>query len=96
LFYAVGYWNSYFSAMIYLESREMYPLQIFLREILILNNMDLTKGMGMDPELMAQLAARKNVMKYALIVVASLPVMAMYPFFQRYFVKGVMIGALKG
>ena len=96
LFYAVGYWNSYFSAMIYLEAREKYPLQIFLREILVLNSMDLTNSMELDPEIMAQLQARKNVMKYALIIVASLPVMMLYPFIQRYFVKGVMIGALKG
>lgn len=96
LFYAVSYWNSYFNAMIYLESRAKYPLQIFLREILVLNSMDLTQDMGMDPELIVQLQARKNVMKYALIVVSSLPVMLLYPFIQKHFVKGIMIGALKG
>lgn len=96
LYYAVAYWNSYFSAMIYLQSRHLYPLQIFLREILILNTMDLTEQMSMDPEIVAQLEARANVMKYALIVVASVPVMAIYPLVQRHFVKGVMIGAVKG
>lgn len=96
LFYAVGYWNSYFSAMIYLQSRSKYPLQIFLREILIINTSDPSSYMATDPDLMISLEERRNVMKYAVIIVSSLPVMILYPFVQKYFIKGIMIGAIKG
>ena len=94
LFYAVGIWNSYFDAMIYVTSkRKLYPLALILREILVLNTskIDMT-----DLEEMAKLEERQDVMKYAVIVVASLPVMILYPFVQKFFVKGVMIGAVKG
>ena len=94
LFYAVGYWNAYFDAMIYLSGkREMYPLSLILREILILNNTSIDQ---LDINTLLALEERRNVMKYAVIVVSSLPVMILYPFVQRYFVKGVMIGAVKG
>ena len=94
LFYAVGYWNAYFDAMIYLSGkREMYPLSLILREILILNNTSIDQ---LDINTLFALEERRNVMKYAVIVVSSLPVMILYPFVQRYFVKGVMIGAVKG
>ena len=93
LFYAVGHWNAYFHAMIYLKSRDRYPLQIFLREILILNQMNATTT---DPEELLRLQERANLMRYSLIVVASVPVMLAYPFVQRFFVKGMMIGAIKG
>jgi len=98
LFYAVGYWNSYFNALIYLHDRNKYPLQMILREILIQNRMDaeaLSSGwMSVD-----DLAARQSLfelLKYSLIIVASVPVLCIYPFVQKYFVKGVMIGAIKG
>ena len=94
LFYAVGYWNSYFSALIYLSTRSKYPLSIVLREILVINsntNMEIV-----DVDEMMGLEARQNIMKYAVIVVASVPVMVIYPFVQKFFVKGVMIGAVKG
>ena len=98
LFYAVSYWNSYFSAMIYLTTRFKYPLQIFLREILILNTADpsSSKTITTDPDLIVKLEERKNVMKYAVIIVSSLPVMLLYPFVQKYFIKGIMIGSIKG
>ncbi|GHU73581.1 sugar ABC transporter permease [Clostridia bacterium] len=94
LFYAVGYWNSYFGPMIYLNTRGKFPLAIILREILVQNN---TASMEFgDIDEMASLEMRRNVMKYAVIVVSSLPVMLLYPFVQKYFVKGIMIGAVKG
>jgi putative aldouronate transport system permease protein len=98
LFYAVGYWNSYFSALIYLHDRAKYPLQLILREILIQNRMtalELTSGQ-MTPEQLAARQAVYELLKYSLIIVASVPVMCIYPFIQRYFVKGVMLGAIKG
>ncbi len=98
LFYAVGYWNSYFSALIYLHDREKYPLQLFLREILIQNTIDaeaLSKGQ-MSIEDMAARQSLFELLKYSLIIVASIPVLCIYPFIQKYFVKGVMIGSLKG
>ena len=95
LFYAVSHWNSYFNAMIYLTDRSQYPLQVILREILITNTLDPTET---STDIIAQqgMEERKNVMKYSLIIVASLPVLILYPFIQRYFVKGIMIGAIKG
>jgi len=98
LFYAVGIWNSYFSALIYLNDRNLYPLQMILREILVQNKVD--PAMIQSGQLTAQdIAAKQGIyelLKYSLIVVASLPVLCIYPFIQKYFVKGVMIGALKG
>lgn len=93
LFYAVGYWNSYFDAMIYLKDRSKYPLSLILREILVLNE---TAIDDMDVGLLMELEERRNIMKYAVIIVSSLPVMVIYPFVQKYFVKGIMIGAVKG
>ena len=98
LYVAVGLWNSYFDALIYLSTREKMPLTVFLREILVLNSFDgqqSTQLVG-SAETMAALERRKEIMKYSLIVVASAPVMIAYPFVQKFFVKGVMIGAIKG
>ena len=95
LYYAVGIWNSYFDAMIYITTLKKRPLSIVLREILILNDTDdLTSNM--DPDMLASLMERQNVMKYALIVISSVPMYILYPFVQKYFVKGVMIGSVKG
>ena len=94
LFYAVGYWNSYFNAMIYLHNRDIYPLTIFLREILMADQID--PSTVSDPELQAKVAQMAGVIKYALIVITMIPVLAIYPFIQKYFVKGVMIGSVKG
>jgi putative aldouronate transport system permease protein len=94
LFYAVGHWNSYFSAFLYLSKRELFPLQIFLREILILN--EITADLTYDAELLAAKQGMADLLKYSLIIVASLPIWCAYPFVQKYFVKGIMIGAIKG
>lgn len=94
LFYAVGIWNSYFDAMIYVASkRSLYPLALILREILVLDSASLDQ---LDINTLMAMEERRNVMKYAVIVVSSLPVMIIYPFVQKFFVKGVMIGAVKG
>jgi putative aldouronate transport system permease protein len=92
LFYAVAHWNSWFSAMIYLRNRDAYPLQLFLREILINSSTDsmITGSSGSDKE------AISEIIKYCTIIIATLPIIAVYPFLQKYFTKGVMIGAVKG
>lgn len=95
LFYAVGHWNSYFNAMIYLTERDKYPLQVILRDILIMNTVDPSES-SMDLSILQSMEERQNVMKYSLIIVSSLPVLILYPFIQKYFVKGIMIGAIKG
>ncbi len=94
LYYAVGHWNSYFKEMIYLRDRDMYPLQLILREILSASTVDASQ-MGTAEEL-AAVAGAADVMKFALIVVSTVPIMLLYPFIQRFFEKGVMLGSLKG
>lgn len=94
LYYGVAKWNSYFDAMIYLKNQTMVPLQIVLRDILILNQVDYT--MISDASAIAAQRGLTDLLKYSTIVVASLPVLCIYPFVQKYFVKGVMIGAVKG
>jgi ABC-type glycerol-3-phosphate transport system permease component len=94
LYYAIGIWNSYFDALIYLKSSSKFPLQIILRNILISNQSDLS--MGGDMVAMARRQGMADVMKYALIVVSSAPLLIIYPFVQKYFVKGVMLGSIKG
>ncbi len=91
LFYAVGHWNSFFPAMVYLRTRDLYPLQLILREILISNATDsMTAGVSSG-----DVMPIGETIKYATIVVATLPILTVYPFLQRYFVKGVLIGAVK-
>lgn len=94
LFYGVGHWNSYFSALIYLSDREKYPLQLILREILVQNQTQ--EMMQMSEESATQQALMAASIKYAVVIVANLPVLLLYPFLQKYFVKGMMIGAIKG
>jgi len=94
LFYAVGIWNSYFDAMIYLNSEGKFPLQLVLRDILS-NARQIEEMMNVTAE-QSQRLAIVEVMKYAIIVFGSLPVIVLYPFVQKYFVKGVMIGSVKG
>ena len=94
LFYGVGHWNAYFNPMIYLHSRHLFPLTIFLREILNASQID--PSAISDPELQMRIAEAAAIIKYALIVVTILPVVLIYPFVQKYFVKGVMIGSIKG
>lgn len=94
LYYGVGKWNSYFDAMIYLKDQTLAPLQIVLRDILILNKIDYT--MISDASALAAQRGLTDLLKYSTIVVASVPVLCIYPFVQKHFVKGVMIGAVKG
>ena len=93
LYYAVGLWNSWFPAMIYLKGRDKYPLQLILREILLLND---TGVMTTSADAIKNVQLERNLVKYCTIIVSTLPIMCFYPFIQKYFTKGVMIGAVKG
>jgi len=93
LMYAVGQWNSYFDALLYLRNPDLFPLQIVLRNLVILNTV--SSG-SMDPTLLAQRQEMADLLKYSLIVIASLPVLILYPFVQRFFVQGTLIGSVKG
>ena len=94
LFYAIGHWNQFFAALLYLTNKDLFPLQIILRDILISSQVDMS--MIEDMQSMAAREALRELLKYALIVVASVPVLIIYPFAQRYFVKGIMLGSVKG
>lgn len=95
LFYAIAHWNSYFTAMLYLSKSELYPLQIVLRDILVLNSFNIEFS-GIDVDEMERKTRLAELLKYSLIIVASLPVMVIYPFVQKYFVQGIMVGSIKG
>lgn len=90
----VGMWNSYFDAMIYLDSADKQPLQLVLRAILIQNEPE--PGMIADMQSTAQRAQLAELLKYATIIISSLPLLVMYPFFQKYFDSGIMVGSVKG
>lgn len=92
LYYAVSHWNAWFHAMLFLEEREQYPLQLLLREILIQNNVS---DMA-DAANYSELGFISETIKYAVIIIATVPILCVYPFIQKYFTKGVMIGAVKG
>ncbi|WP_274652016.1 carbohydrate ABC transporter permease [Paenibacillus humicola] len=92
LMYAVGQWNAYFDALIYLKTNSLFPLQLFLRSILILNNDTGTIDAGQ----IAEKQMLQALMKYSIIVISSLPVLIIYPFVQRFFVQGMLIGSVKG
>lgn len=92
LMYAVGQWNAYFDALIYLKSDKLFPLQLVLRSIIIQNN----SAGAMDISIQVQRAQLAELLKYSLIVVATLPVLIIYPFVQRYFVQGMLVGSIKG
>lgn len=97
LYYAVGHWNAYFNAMLYIHKTEYYPLQLVLRDILL-------RGQTIDPNAMASMTPEdiekqqnlRHMLQYAVIIFGTLPMMILYPFIQKYFVKGIMVGALKG
>ena len=96
VFYGVSRWNDYFQALIYVTDRELFPLQLFLREILIINQMtSAQQNVATDSTMTEMLLAAESV-KYAVIVVASVPVMVIYPFVQRYMLSGITVGAVKG
>jgi putative aldouronate transport system permease protein len=92
LYYGVSHWNSWFSASIYLRTRSKWPLQLVMREILLATEQSSAVS-GADLDALAELS---DLVKYALIVIGTAPILCLYPFLQKYFVKGVMIGALKG
>ena len=92
LMYAVGQWNSYFDALIYLKSANLFPLQLVLRSIIIQNN----SASATDAMAMVERQQLAELLKYSLIVVATLPVLIIYPFVQRYFVQGMLVGSVKG
>ncbi len=94
LFYGVTHWNAFFNALIYLNDKELYPLQLILRSILVQNTM--SEDMMAEVDSLANRQIMAETIKYALIVVASAPIIAVYPFLQKYFVKGIMVGAIKG
>ena len=94
LYYAVGHWNSYFKEMIYLEDKIKYPLQVVLRQILIMSQ--IADEMMLDFDTAERVQGMADLLKYSTIVVSSMPMLIMYPFIQKHFVKGVMIGSVKG
>ena len=98
LFMAVNHWNAYFNAMMYLNTRTKIPLQLVLREILVSSQYAASSAdlNAMDPELAEAIQRVADIMKYSLIVISSAPIMLFYPFAQKYFMQGVMIGAIKG
>lgn len=94
LYYGVGHWNSYFNAMIYLRNENLYPLQLILRSILVLGEMD--TSMIKDANVLLRMQGLAELLKYSVSVVSMVPLLLIYPFVQKYFIKGVMVGALKG
>ncbi|WP_206107012.1 carbohydrate ABC transporter permease [Paenibacillus favisporus] len=92
LYYAVSHWNSWFNAMIYLQDRSLYPLQLVLRELLLLNDAS-SMATGASG---GEVAIIGETLKHATIIVATVPILLVYPFLQKYFVKGALIGAIKG
>lgn len=93
LFVAVNEWNSYFGPMLYLDNKDLYPLSLVLREVLIENSVDVN---NMDPTTIAIMQKRRETMKYSIIVVSTIPMLLIYPLVQKHFTKGIMIGAVKG
>lgn len=94
LYQFVGMWNSYFDALIYIDDANLQPLQLVLRSILIQNTPE--PGMIADMQSMAEMAKLAELLKYSTIVISSIPLLVMYPFFQKYFDKGIMVGSVKG
>ena len=92
LYVAVSYWNSYFSALVYIQNKDLVPLQLVLRDILIKNQTMANRSHDMQ----GMLQRIADQMKFAAIIVSTLPIMCIYPFIQKYFNKGVMIGSIKG
>lgn len=98
LFYGVGHWNQYFGALIYLQDRDMFPLQLFLREILVQQQLtaELLQQAGSGgAEALSSHARIADIIKYAVMIVSAAPLLIVYPFLQRFFIQGIMIGSLK-
>lgn len=97
LFYGVGHWNSYFNEMIFLTSHDKLPLQVILREIIVVTQLSSSGNVtNMEAQTAAEMQQLSAIIKYAVMIVSSLPIIIVYPFLQRFFVKGVMIGSIKG
>ena len=96
LFYAVGHWNAFFGALMYLSNRELYPLQLVLRSILLASQIMMSDLATADAEFLANKQGMADLIKYSVIVASAAPLIMVYPFIQKYFVKGIMIGSLKG
>ena len=100
-FYGVGHWNQFFQALIYISDKDRFPLQLVLRNMLLMGNNAMTSmlsgGMsGENAKYMAELMKQIEILKYAVIIVSVLPVLIVYPFLQKFFMKGIMMGSLKG
>ena len=98
LYYGVGHWNSYFNALLYMQTEDKYPLQLVLRSILVQNSAMLSQTVtsAAQQEALKKQQEAVELMKYSLIIISSIPVLILYPFIQRHFTKGVMIGSVKG
>lgn len=94
VYYIVGHWNNWYSAFLYIYDTDKYPLQLVLRQILVVNQFD--NESITDPEIYEKLRGLADVLKYSLIVISSLPMMVLYPFAQKFFIQGVTIGSVKG
>lgn len=95
LYYAVGHWNDYFSALVFLKNKDLMPLQTVLRDILIVGKIDLI-ATGMDMESLTAKLKTAQTLKYSMIIISTVPLMLVYPLIQKHFVKGIMVGAVKG
>ena len=93
LYVAVGYWNNYYNALVYVTDRDKQPLQLYLKQLLTVSIGNEANGEADETALINQLS---QIVRYAVIVLSTIPIMCMYPFLQKYFVQGVMIGSLKG
>jgi putative aldouronate transport system permease protein len=96
LYYAVGHWNDFFSALLYINDKSLMPLQSFLRDLLMSNQMSMGNMQGMDAAQAEAKMQLSQTLKYSAIIVSTVPVLCIYPFIQKYLVKGVMIGSVKG
>lgn len=101
LFYGVGHWNQFFQALIYISDSSKFPLQLVLRNLLLQGNTAMTSMIsgamsGENAKYVAEMMQRAEILKYAVIIISTLPVLVIYPFLQKYFVKGIMAGSLKG
>ena len=93
MYYGVGYWNSWYPALMFIRKKQFYPLQMFLRECLIEEN---NTSVAQDVTMQSAEAFDRELIKYCMVMISTVPILVIYPFLQRYFVKGVMIGAIKG
>lgn len=96
LYYAVGHWNDFYTALLYINDQDLLPLQSFLRDILMSNKMSLNNMQGLDAAAAEAKMQLSQTLKYSVIIISTVPVLCVYPFIQKYFVKGIMIGSVKG